>query len=167
MAFAGLVNERRFADTRRLWLPRRRVPTPAFFGVPSVAGDRPTVRARDGAGLPAATRAWTADGLRLVEVVLIDARPSRRRPAESGVAIAWIRYPGDGAGGVRLGRGKAVFDCERRRLAMWYGGELSVADEAAARELAENQCRTRAGNTTLRRYGQQGVLCGFPRGYRP
>jgi hypothetical protein len=167
MAFAGLVNERRFGETRLLWLPKKRLPTPAFFGVPAIAGNRPVVRARDGTELAAATRSWVADEFPLVEVVLVDARPSRRKPAGSGAAIAWIRYSSDPADGVRLGRGKGVFDCEKQRLAMWYGGEQHLTDEESARDLAGNQCRRRRTNTTLRRYGQRAVLCGFPRGYHP
>jgi hypothetical protein len=166
MAFAGLVNEQRFGATRLVWLPRKRLPTPAFFGVPSIAGNRPEIRARRGAELAAATQAWVADGFRLVEVIHIDARPSRREPAGSGAAIAWVRSTGDPADGVLLGRGKGVFDCEKQRVAMWYGGERQVADETSARELAGGQCRTRPRNTTLRRYGQTAVLCGLPRGYR-
>lgn len=166
MAFAGLVNQRRFGATRLLWLPKRRLPTPAFFGVVAINGDRARIRADRGAQIPAAARSWVADSFPLVEMIHIDARPSRRQPANSGLAIAWVRYPTDGSEGVRLGRGKGVWDCEKRRLAMWYGSETLVADEAEARDLAAGQCRRRRENSTVRRYGQTALLCGLPHGYR-
>lgn len=166
MAFAGLVNQRRFGATRLLWLPKRRLPTPAFFRIVAVNGDRARVRADLGVELPAAARSWVADGLPLVEMIHIDTRPNRRQPANSGIVIAWARFPSDGTEGLRLGRGKGVWDCEKRRIAMWFGSEIPVADEAEARNIAAGQCRHRRGNSTLHRYGQTALLCGLPRGYR-
>jgi len=162
MGFLGLLNERRYSDSRRLWLPKRRLPTPGFFYVASTSG-RATIRAEDGVGIPRAARNWTSDGFSLTEMILVDARPNAREPANSGIAIAWIRYPDSGEGQVLLGRGKGVWDCERHRLAMWVGSERPVADEAAAREIAAGQCRRRPNNTAIRRFNQQASLCGKPR----
>ncbi len=162
MGFLGLLNERRYSDSRRLWLPKRRLPTPGFFYVASISG-RATIRVEDGAGIPSAVRKWTADGFSLAEMILVDARPNAREPANAGIAIDWIRYPDSGEGQVLLGRGKGVWDCERRQLAMWVGSERPVEDEAAAREIAAGQCRHRPNNTIIRRFNQRATLCGKPR----
>jgi hypothetical protein len=162
MGFLGLLNERRYVDSRRLWLPKRRLPTPGFFYVASTSG-RATIRAEEGAGIPRAARSWTADGFSLAAMILVDARPNTQEPANSGLAIAWIRYPDSGQDPVLLGRGKGVWDCEKRRLAMWVGSEGTVADEAAAREIAAGQCRRRPNNAVIRRFNQQALLCGKPR----
>jgi len=162
MGFLGLLNERRYAETQRLWLPKRRLPTPGFFYVASTSG-RATMRAEEGSAVPGATRRWTADGFSLAEMILVDARPNPKQPANSGIVLAWIRYPTSGEEGVLLGRAKGVWDCEKRRLAMWVGSEQLVTDEAEARQTAGGQCRRRPNNTTIRRYDQRAVLCGRPR----
>ena len=121
------------------------------------------VRAEEGSAVPGATRRWTADGFSFAEMILVDARPNLKQPANSGIVLAWIRYPTSGEESVLLGRGKGVWDCEKRRLAMWVGSEQSAADEAEARQVAGGQCRRRPNNTTIRRYSQRALLCGRPR----
>jgi hypothetical protein len=152
MAFVALVRDHRFAGTRLVWLPKRRLPTPAFFGVAGVT------RADRGRELPGAVARWVRDGRTLLEVIKIDPRVDRKRPARSGYAVNWIRSRADGSD-IVLGTGKGVWDCQKRRLAMFYGSERVVADEVAAREAVAGQCRQRA-QFAFARYGQDAVLCG-------
>jgi hypothetical protein len=158
MAFTALLRERRCNDAARLWLPKRRLPTPGFLWVHPIAGG--LVRATRGAAIPAAARRWIGTDYTEIEVIQIDTRPAAKRPAASGYSVAWVRsQPGRPDSGVVLGEGKGVWDCEKRRLAMFVGSERSAADEATARAEISGRCGRRS-RTTLTRYGQRALFCG-------
>jgi hypothetical protein len=155
LAFVGLVHEGRYAATPRLWVPKR-LPTPAFFRI--VRGR--SIRAEQPRELAAATRTWRADRFQELEVVVINPYVARKPGQSSGYGVAWTRT--DRAdGSLRFGKGKGVWDCETRRIAQFFGQEISIGADELAGELSlalSNYCGRR-GSRHFRRYGQTAALC--------
>lgn len=152
LAYVDAVADRRFARAKSLWLPRRRLPTPGFFWL-ETGGTH--ITARVGAGLPAAFERWVgADGE--LRAILLDPRPSPRKPASSGFTLEWFRTA---SATPLLGTAKGVFDCEKSRVAMFVGSERPVENEAAATEAVAGTCGRRGGSS-FSRYGQAVRLCG-------
>jgi hypothetical protein len=158
LAFTALLNEKRFDATRLIWLPKRRVPTPAFFWT---SGGGRYLRATRGREIPGVTRRWFARGGTSIEVILVNPRINPREPARTGFAVEWIRRDEAGGSLVR-GTGKGGWDCEKRRISMFGGGERPVASVEGAREEAAGHCGR--GYRTFHRYAQTAYLCRLPRG---
>jgi hypothetical protein len=143
-----------------LGLRRRRLPTPGFF---AILGRN--IRADRGADVPAAARRWVGDCRRHVELIQIDARVNEREPANS-----WFRMarPASSPGFALLGEGKGVWDCERRRIAMFVGSErrsaagTTIESEEDARRAISGRCGRRP-KPLVRLHGQGVVLCAAPR----
>jgi hypothetical protein len=152
--FTALVEAGRYAETASLWLPKRRLPTPAFFAILGRG-----IRAERGPDVPAAVRRWVADGGRHLELILVDPRVNERQPANYGLTFAWFA---NSPGFALLGEGKGVWDCEKRRIAMFVGGERRVVSEADAREALSGRCGSRR-RPVIRLYGQDVILCGAAR----
>jgi len=158
--FTFLVAAGRYSDTAALWLPRRRLPTPGFF---AILGRN--IRAARGAEVPVAARRWADGGRRHVELLQIDPRVNERESANYGYAMAWFAQA---PGSAWLGEGKGVWDCERRRIAMFVGSERSSAGpptnapietEEDARAAVAGRCGRRARHV-VRVAEQDVVLCG-------
>ena len=157
--FIALVDARRFDRVERLWLPRRRLATPGFFNLGT--GPR-TFRATLGADVPRAARPdGSISGLPRLRLVLLDPRPAPEEPARSGYSLIWIRFANDSES-VTLGRAKGVWDCPRRRIAMFVGSERPFATKTAALASLGRPCGAR-GLVPYARAGQRLVLCGAPR----
>jgi hypothetical protein len=155
IAFVGLVHGGRYAATPRLWVPKR-LPTPAFFRI--VRG-RP-IRAERPGELPAATQTWRADRFQELSVSVLNPYVSRKPRTSSGYGVAWTRTdPGDGS--IRFGKGKGVWDCETRRIAQFFGQEVTITADELAREtaLALRSYCGRRGSRPFTRYGQTAALC--------
>jgi hypothetical protein len=151
--FFSLVDLRRFAAVERLWLPRKRLETPGFFNLGT--GSR-TIRADRGSIVPLAARRWLEIGPPTLRVILLDPRPAPADPARSGYSVVWMRSGGDGS--VMLGRGKGVWDCSRRRIAMLVGSERPFPSEEAAKASIGRPCGKR-GTTAYNRGQHQLHLC--------
>ena len=160
MAFVGLLEERRFYATRLLWLPRARVRFYAY--VLHVLANGRLLRTKSGADVPTLTQDWLSTGGSLSEVVWIDPRVDWQEPRKSAFAVGWIRKAPDGSS-VVIGVAKGLWDCEKRRIGRFVGGERAVDSEEEARAEAAGRCGRR-GSTTFRRYGQLAALCRLPRG---
>jgi hypothetical protein len=161
--FTFLVDHGRYSDTVPLWLPKPRLPTPAFF---SILGRN--IRVSRGVEVPAAARRWVARGMRNVELLQIDPRVNEREPANYGFTMAWFA---SSASVGYLGEGKGVWDCEKRKIAMFVGSERRIS--AAAATLAESKAVARqeiAGRCgrrprpIVRLYEQDVALCADVRG---
>jgi len=91
-----------------------------------------------------------------IRVFLIDARPRPSEPALSAYTLDWVRR--DEAGPVLRGVAKGLWDCERRRLSRFVGGEVPYATEEEAIAAVPQQCGRR-GWTIFKRAGQAVRLC--------
>jgi hypothetical protein len=157
MAHFGLMNERRFAALRDLWLPKSRY---AFYAyVLFVTANGETLRTKLGADLPRLAEGWAATDK--AEVVGIDPRVDAKDSRRSAFAATWLRRNDDGSA-VVVGTGKGLWDCEQHRLGRLVGGERTASSEEAARAEGAADCGRR-GSTMFRRFGQVAALCRLPR----
>ena len=160
MAFFALANERRFSATRELWLPKRRLPTPGFF---AVRMERGLVREHLGRDVPDGVRRWFR-GSGVAEVLMVDPRVNRAEPPNNGYAVDWIRP--NAAGVLVYGTAKGVWDCEKRRIAMFIGSEQPHFEGDDPRAVARGHCGRRPVSAFVR-FGQRALMCALPRGARP
>lgn len=160
MAFLALANERRFADTRLLWLPKRRLPTPGFF---AVRMERGLIRENFGRDIPDGVARWFRRS-GVAQVLMLDPRVNRAEPANNGYALDWIRL--NAAGVLVYGTAKGVWDCEKRRIAMFVGSEQPHFEGDDPRAVARGHCGRRPVSAFVR-YGQRALMCALPRGARP